>query len=166
MEKISGVVQASLPSLGFKPVEGLLGDGDEVYLNTGQLADLYRFSLKAPKASYTFTVASSDFPVALTWYRLAPKRSGYVALQETQVFALESAHASATLPAGQYAIKINSASIDHQQGRYGLALSGAPGEAKPAGDVPRQGKAGGIQVDGVMIQRTAGGGGISSGGEF
>jgi len=66
MEKISGVAQAALPTIGFETVEGMLGDGDEVYLNTGQLADLYQFSIKAPKTTYTLTAASINFPVALT----------------------------------------------------------------------------------------------------
>jgi len=159
MEKISGMAQATLPTIGFdQTVKGMLGDGDEVYLDNGLLADFYRFSIKAPQTTYTLTAASTDFPVALTLYVLDPKRQGYVALQETKVFRLESAHYGGTLPAGHYAIKINSAFVGHQNGRYGLALSGAadPGGVLDQPSVADGTKLGGSTGDEVHIKAAKG----------
>jgi hypothetical protein len=153
MEKISGVAQATLPTIGFETVDGMLGDGDEVYLNTGQLADFYRFSTKAAKMTYTITAASTNFPVASTLYMLDPKQPGYVALQETKVFRQEPAQYSATLPAGRYAIQINSASMDMQNGRYGLALTRAADPGDALASVAGGTKLGGSTGDEVYLQR-------------
>ncbi len=155
MEKISGVAQATPPTISFEQaVKGMLGDGDEVYLNTGQLADLYRFSIKAPKTTNTITAASTDFPVALTLYGLDPKQPGNVALQEAKVFTPDApvAQYGGTLPkVGEYAIQISSASVDDQNGSYAVALSGAPGKVSDissGGGAKNAGETGDVTVDG------------------